>query len=216
MRRIMVFLQSYGLTPGLAARIYRQYGAETIERLREDPYRLADEMFGVGFRRADEIAQAMGVEGDSLQRARAAVRHVLHEALGEGHVYLPGPELVCRVVEFGVSEARADEALQSLAQSKRIVVEEAGARVYLAGIIAPKRPSPNNWRCWWRRLRRPRPDSGSRRRSVVYRSAVKRTASRCPKSSAGRLSLPSVPVCASSRAGRARAKRRCCKPFATS
>lgn len=134
MRRIMVFLQSYGLTPGLAARIYRQYGAETIERLREDPYRLADEMFGVGFRRADEIAQAMGVEGDSLQRARAAVRHVLHEALGEGHVYLPGPELVCRVVEFGVSEARADEALQSLAQSKRIVVEEAGARVYLAGM----------------------------------------------------------------------------------
>lgn len=134
MRRSLVFLQGLGLSAGMAMRIYQQYGADTIETVRKNPYRLADEIFGVGFRRADQIAQALGIAADSLQRAEAGVRHVLQEALAEGHVFLPRGELVERAAALGIETARVESALERMLRTGRLVMETAlgsGDAVYL-------------------------------------------------------------------------------------
>jgi exodeoxyribonuclease V alpha subunit len=84
-REIMVFLQSHGVGTSRAVRIYKTYGEHAVERVRENPYRLALDIHGIGFRTADAIAQRLGIPRDSLIRARAGVRHVLQEIASEGH-----------------------------------------------------------------------------------------------------------------------------------
>ena len=84
-REIMVFLQSHGVGAARAVRIYRLYGEEAVDRVRENPYRLALDVRGIGFRTADAIAQSIGFDPDSIPRARAGIRHVLQEVAGEGH-----------------------------------------------------------------------------------------------------------------------------------
>ena len=81
----MVFLQSHGVGTSRAVRIYKTYGEQAVERVRENPYRLALDIHGIGFRTADAIAQRLGIPRDSLIRAQAGVRHVLQEIAGEGH-----------------------------------------------------------------------------------------------------------------------------------
>ena len=101
-RKIMVFLHSYGIGTARAVRIYKQYGEQAIELVRANPYRLSTDIWGVGFQTADELALKLGVPRDSPYRAQAAVRHVLSEATGDGHVGFP--------------EELAMEAAQSLTQ----------------------------------------------------------------------------------------------------
>ena len=84
-REIMVFLQSHGVGSARAVRIYRLYGDQAVDRVRENPYRLALDVRGIGFRTADAIAQSLGFDPDSIPRARAGIRHVLQEFAGEGH-----------------------------------------------------------------------------------------------------------------------------------
>ena len=84
-REIMVFLQSHGVGTARAVRIYKTYGDEAIARVTENPYRLALDIHGIGFRTADAIAQRLGIAKDSLMRAQAGVRHVLQEIAGQGH-----------------------------------------------------------------------------------------------------------------------------------
>jgi len=84
-REIMVFLQSHGIGTARAVRIYKTYGDAAIERVRENPYRLALDIHGIGFKTADSLAQQLGIPRDSLLRAQAGVRHVLQEWSGEGH-----------------------------------------------------------------------------------------------------------------------------------
>jgi exodeoxyribonuclease V alpha subunit len=84
-RAIMVFLQSHGVGTARAVRIYKTYGDEAVERVRENPYRLALDIHGIGFRTADQIAQRLGIPPDSPMRAGAGVRHVLQEIAGDGH-----------------------------------------------------------------------------------------------------------------------------------
>ena len=84
-REIMVFLQSHGVGSARAVRIYRLYGDQAVDRVRENPYRLALDVRGIGFRTADAIAQSLGFDSDSIPRARAGIRHVLQEFAGEGH-----------------------------------------------------------------------------------------------------------------------------------
>jgi exodeoxyribonuclease V alpha subunit len=84
-REIMVFLQSYGVGTSRAVRIYKTYGKEAISKVSENPYRLALDIHGIGFKTADTIAQKLGIPKDSLIRASAGVRHVLQELSGEGH-----------------------------------------------------------------------------------------------------------------------------------
>jgi exodeoxyribonuclease V alpha subunit len=84
-RAIMVFLQSHGVGTARAVRIYKTYGDEAVERVRENPYRLALDIHGIGFKTADQIAQRLGIPLDSPMRAGAGVRHVLQEIAGDGH-----------------------------------------------------------------------------------------------------------------------------------
>ncbi len=95
-RQIMLFLQGYGIGQGLAVKIYKRYGNQAIPMLKENPYRLASDVFGIGFRTADRIAQSMGVEPNSTRRAEAGLLYVLREAASEGHLFLPYPVLMER------------------------------------------------------------------------------------------------------------------------
>lgn len=93
-KEVMLFLQSYGVSTSLATRIYKQYGDNAVALVRSDPYRLARDIFGIGFLTADKIAQAMGLPANSPQRVAAGVAYALNEASEDGHVYLPTEELV--------------------------------------------------------------------------------------------------------------------------
>jgi exodeoxyribonuclease V alpha subunit len=93
-REIMVFLQSHGMGSARAVRIYKTYGEQAIERVRENPYRLALDIHGIGFKSADIIAQRLGIPPDSLLRAQAGVRHVLQEFATEGHCAMEHERLV--------------------------------------------------------------------------------------------------------------------------
>ncbi len=84
-REIMVFLQSHGVGTARAVRIYKTYGDQAVERVQENPYRLALDIHGIGFKSADAIAQRLGIPRDALMRAQAGVRHVLQEIAGDGH-----------------------------------------------------------------------------------------------------------------------------------
>ena len=89
-REAMVFLQSYGVTPNLAVKIFKQYGENVKQVIRQNPYRLVEDIEGVGFKTADKIAASLGIEPDSAHRLSAGVKHTLQEATGStGHCYLP-------------------------------------------------------------------------------------------------------------------------------
>ena len=93
-RRAMVFLQSYGISPALAIRISRHYGDRTPEIVRENPYRLCDDLEGVGFKTADRIGLSLGIPPDSENRVKSAMSYILRDAAASsGHVYLPEAEL---------------------------------------------------------------------------------------------------------------------------
>ena len=94
-REAMVFLQSYGITPSLAVKIFKRYGENVKQVIRQNPYRLVEDVEGIGFKTADKIAATLGVEPDSEYRLSAGVKHALSEATGTvGHCYLPREELV--------------------------------------------------------------------------------------------------------------------------
>jgi exodeoxyribonuclease V alpha subunit len=95
-----VFLQEHGLGPGQAQRVFRAYGERTVERVRENPWRLADEIWGIGFRTADDLARSLGHEADSAFRIAAGLAYLLSRAALEGHVGLPVETLVERAVPF--------------------------------------------------------------------------------------------------------------------
>ena len=96
LRQAMIFLQQYGITMNLAVKVYQQYGQEVYGIIRENPYRLADDIEGVGFRTADEIAVRVGIRMDSDFRIRSGILYVLLQASTEGHTYLPEEELTRR------------------------------------------------------------------------------------------------------------------------
>src|SRR5919199_1457014 len=93
-KEVMVFLQSVGVSTSLAVRIYKTYGDEAVKIVTEEPYRLASDVWGIGFKTADTIAQAVGIPHDSPARVKAGLQYTLSEATDDGHCYLPQPELV--------------------------------------------------------------------------------------------------------------------------
>jgi exodeoxyribonuclease V alpha subunit len=139
-RKVMVFLQGYGVSPAFAARIYRRYGAAAIARVRENPYRLAFDVWGIGFLSADKLAAALGIEKESDVRAEAGVRHVLEEAAGKGDVFVPRERLARETAALlGVAERKADDAIDRLARAGEIAIDaqiaargalDGGAAVY--------------------------------------------------------------------------------------
>lgn len=132
--KIMSFLQSFGIGTARAVRIYKQYGENAIEQVRQNPYRLSTDIWGVGFKTADELALKLGIPRDSPKRAQAAVRHVLSEASGNGHVGLPEELVVEQTVALTqIASERISEAVEQLRIEDEIVrdtpVKAAGARV---------------------------------------------------------------------------------------
>ena len=125
----MVFLQGYGVSPAFAARIYKKYGAAAIARVRENPYRLAFDVWGIGFLSADKLAAALGVARDAPSRAEAGVRHVLDEEGGNGHVFVPRPRLAQKAAALlDLPEESADAAIDRLAQAGRRRAGRVGGR----------------------------------------------------------------------------------------
>lgn len=99
-REIMIFLQSHGVGTTRATRIYKTYGNDAIQIVSENPYRLAKDIRGIGFLSSDMIAKNIGIETDSLIRARAGINHILFEATSDGHCGLPIEELIARTVKL--------------------------------------------------------------------------------------------------------------------
>ena len=123
-RKVMVFLQGYGVSPAFAARIYKKYGAAAIARVREDPYRLAFDVWGIGFLSADKLAAALGVARDAPSRAEAGVRHVLDDESGNGHVFVPRPRLVQKAAALlDLPEDSAEAAIDRLAKTGDIALD---------------------------------------------------------------------------------------------
>lgn len=138
-QEIMVFLQGHGIGPNQALRIQRRYGERTIEVVRENPYHLAREVSGIGFRRADAIAQALGIAADSPRRVEAVLEHLLHEAAGEGHCFLPYEILAKRSSSFlgnvgGNRGTLVEAAVLHETEAGRLTVEteDPGRPVFLA------------------------------------------------------------------------------------
>lgn len=135
-REIMLFLQQYGIGPGVAVRVYRNYREKSIEVLKENPYRLADEVYGIGFKTADKIARMMGIQMDSPERLCAGLKYTLYKAADEGHVFMPREELMRKAVELLEirDEAPLNQALAALQERQDVIVEKAWGRedIYLA------------------------------------------------------------------------------------
>ena len=93
-KEIMIFLQGHGVSPAYSAKIYKHYGNRSIEVVKENPYRLARDMHGIGFVTADKIAQNIGIDPNSLIRAKAGLLYVLNQLTEEGHVYYPKTDLI--------------------------------------------------------------------------------------------------------------------------
>jgi exodeoxyribonuclease V alpha subunit len=124
-RSIMIFLQSHGVGPGYSARIYKRYGNASIEIVKENPYRLATDVFGIGFVTADKIARRLGFATDSELRAEAGILYVLQELTDEGHVYYPYEPLVEKCKEMlDIDREIVAKAIGTIAGDKRIVIEE--------------------------------------------------------------------------------------------
>ncbi|GAA1945283.1 SF1B family DNA helicase RecD2 [Amycolatopsis minnesotensis] len=126
-KEVMVFLQGVGVSTSLAVRIYKQYADTAIEVVRTEPYRLAGDVWGIGFKTADTIAKAVGIPHDSLQRIKAGLQFTLSEATGNGHCFLPDTELIA-------------EAIKILAVDAGLVIDCLAELVGEEGVVADRIP----------------------------------------------------------------------------
>ena len=125
MRKVMMFLQKYGISLNLGAKIYQKYGDSVYSVLQENPYRLADDISGVGFKIADEIAYRIGIHTDSDYRIKSGLSYTLLQAGGEGHVYLPKEELFKRAEQLlGVDASYMEKHLVDLSMERKIIQKE--------------------------------------------------------------------------------------------
>nr|WP_295263329.1 ATP-dependent RecD-like DNA helicase [uncultured Blautia sp.] len=130
MRKVMMFLQKYGISLNLGAKIYQKYGDSVYSVLQENPYRLADDISGVGFKIADEIAYRIGIHTDSDYRIKSGLAYTLLQAGGEGHVYLPKEELFKRAEQLlGVDASYMEKHLVDLSMERKIIQKEENGQV---------------------------------------------------------------------------------------
>ena len=158
LRRVMEVLSRYDLPVTLAMGLLRAYGDETLEKLKDNPYLLTDERCGVDFSAADEIALAMGFDGDSPCRTEAAVLYELNHNLSNGHVFLPRPKLLAATMELiGVDGEAVEKALDDLCERGAIVCRPIAnvqgcylRRMYEAEVYVAKRLAAacgDDWDC---------------------------------------------------------------------
>jgi exodeoxyribonuclease V alpha subunit len=124
-REVMIFLQSYGVSPGFAQKIFKVYGQLGVQKIKENPYSLARDIHGIGFKTADEIAKKMGIAQDSAYRIDAGIEHALSKLSDDGHVCHPVPEFIDETaIILEVSKDQIETRLQSLKQEGRIELFE--------------------------------------------------------------------------------------------
>ncbi|GJQ60195.1 MAG: ATP-dependent RecD-like DNA helicase [Candidatus Scalindua sp. AMX11] len=124
-KEVMLFLQSHGVSAAYAIKIFRHYGQDSIQMVKENPYNLATDIFGIGFITADKIAKDMGVPNDSQMRVEAGILYVLHQLSGEGHVYYPYELLIEECEKMLNTERKIiGRAFGAIAFDERIVIED--------------------------------------------------------------------------------------------
>ena len=125
MRKAMIFLQKYGISLNLGAKIYQKYRESLYTVLQENPYKLAEDISGVGFKIADEIAARIGIHADSDYRIRSGMLYTLLQASGEGHIYLPKDQLFARCAQLlGVDEPYMEKHLMDMVIDRKLVLKE--------------------------------------------------------------------------------------------
>ena len=130
MRKAMLFLQKYGISTTLGVKIYEYYGAKLYQVLEENPYQLADNIDGVGFKTADEIAARIGIHADSDFRIRSGLFYVLQQAVGEGHIYLPQDVLARRAMQIlGVEISEVEKYVMDLCIDRKTVMKEENGEI---------------------------------------------------------------------------------------
>src|SRR6476659_5059689 len=123
-REIMLFLHSNGVGTSRSVRIYKTYGAEAVQLISENPYRLARDIRGIGFRTADQIAAKLGIEKTALIRVRAGIAYALTEAMDEGHCGLPGDELIALTQTLLEAPAELVETALGLELESGVVIAD--------------------------------------------------------------------------------------------
>ncbi|MCY4080842.1 MAG: AAA family ATPase [Caldilineaceae bacterium] len=148
-KEVMIFLQGHDVSAGLAAKIYKRYGDSAVETVQGNPYRLTEDIFGIGFLTADRIGRTLGISEYAPQRIAAGVEFALNRARDEGHVYLPSEELIARADELlKVGKEKVTKGLLHLKGADRIKLaagpgEEAEALHWtVAGIYGPSDSQP--------------------------------------------------------------------------
>lgn len=123
-KEVMVFLQGYGISTAMAIKIYKEYGNNAIEIIKQNPYRLADDIFGIGFKTADKIAENLGVDPHSLYRISSGTRYVLMQYAANGHTYVPKELLKKEAASLlEVSEEEVEDSFVLLVQNEKIHIE---------------------------------------------------------------------------------------------
>jgi len=124
-KEVMVFLQGVGVSTSLAVKIYKKYGDESVDVVRADPYRLASDVWGIGFKTADTIAASVGIARDSPERIKAGLAYTLSEAADDGHCYLPAPNLIADAAKIlEVPAGMIAPCLDELAAAEGVIREE--------------------------------------------------------------------------------------------
>lgn len=130
LRQALMFLTQYGISMSLAVKIYQEYGPRTYQIVQENPYQLADDISGIGFKIADEIAGRIGIHTDSDYRIRSGLLYVLLQAAGEGHTCLPKEILLRRASELlGVNEEAVDVQVMNLCMDRKLVIKERDQKI---------------------------------------------------------------------------------------
>ncbi len=139
-KEVMLFLQEHGVSTNLAVKIFKTYGERSIAQLEEDPYRLARDIWGIGFKTADQIAQSLGLPTDHPRRLEAGVAYALNQAVDDGHVYLPELQLVASAAELlDVPQDDVGAAVERAAMADLVKVEviPSDEREPLRGVYLP-------------------------------------------------------------------------------
>lgn len=126
-KNVIISLSPYGISPKLSMKIFKKYGSNSLEIVRTNPYQLIDDIVGIGFKVADEIAKQCGIDRDSKYRIEHGILHVLKNSINSGHTFLPENIVTREAVSLlGISEEEVEEALFELALSRKVVLERYG------------------------------------------------------------------------------------------
>jgi exodeoxyribonuclease V alpha subunit len=150
-KEVMIFLQGVGVSTSIAVRIYKKYAEKSIDVVKAEPYRLAADVWGIGFKTADTIAQAVGIPHDSPERVKAGLQYTLSQATDSGHCYLPADQLIADATTIlEVPAGLAGRCLDDLVAEEGVVREALPGRTDLS-------PGSTWLRCTARRCRWPTP-----------------------------------------------------------